>query len=60
MKWVDRKAPWELIANKKDFFGNPPEIMDNPTKEIINGKLHIKHRQFAGEELDAALKKFKA
>ena len=44
----------------KEYFmnllGNPLEIMNKPTKEIINGQQDIKCGQFMKEELDAILK----
>ena len=43
----------------KNLLGNPPEIMDEPTEEIIHVQLDIKLGQFMEEELDVVQKKLK-
>ena len=49
-KW---KEPFHLL-------GNPPEIVDKSTKEIIKIQLDIKLGKFMEEVLDAVLKKIKS
>ena len=49
----------ERLQKWKDDFknsrGNPPEIMDKPSKEIINDQLVTKLGYFTEEELDVIL-----
>ena len=41
------------------YLENPPEILDEPTKEIIHDQLDIKVGQFTEEKLDTVQKKLK-